>query len=155
MNRMDQRKYYIAYGSNLNIHEMRERCPGARIFGTAVLENYQLLVKRGDSGAYFTIEPRMGSAVSVGVWTVGAEDEKALDEYEGYPRLYEKKEMRLSVTVIHTGQKADCTAFFYTMYEEYPLGLPTEEYLETCRQGYRDFGFDEKVLEEALTNSCS
>lgn len=67
MNRMDQRKYYIAYGSNLNIHEMRERCPGARIFGTAVLENYQLLVKRGDSGAYFTIEPRMGSAVSVGV----------------------------------------------------------------------------------------
>lgn len=148
---MRQEKFYIAYGSNLHIRQMKERCPQARIIGTAVMEDYQLLVRRGDSGAYLTIEPKEGYSVPVGVWAVEPEDEAALDEYEGFPRLYEKKEMQLPVTLRETGETKDCRAFFYVMYQEYPLGSPTEEYKETCRQGYRDFGFDEAVLEAALT----
>ena len=132
---MRQEKFYIAYGSNLHIRQMKERCPQARIIGTAVLKDYRLLVRRGDSGAYLTIEPKKA----------------ALDEYEGFPRLYEKKEMQLPVTLRETGETKDCRAFFYVMYQEYPLGSPAEEYKETCRQGYRDFGFDEAVLEAALT----
>lgn len=39
------KRYYIAYGSNLNIPQMRMRCPGARIIGTSVIDDYQLLFK--------------------------------------------------------------------------------------------------------------
>ena len=33
------KKYYAAYGSNLNIAAMRRRCPEAEIAGTAELKN--------------------------------------------------------------------------------------------------------------------
>ena len=39
------KRFYIAYGSNLNLPQMRGRCPGATIVGTAVIENYRLLFK--------------------------------------------------------------------------------------------------------------
>ncbi|MGN1231560.1 MAG: gamma-glutamylcyclotransferase, partial [Anaerotignum sp.] len=31
---MQMKKYYIAYGSNLNVRQMKFRCPTARIVGT-------------------------------------------------------------------------------------------------------------------------
>ena len=39
------KKFYLAYGSNLNVKQMRFRCPDARIVGTAEIPNYQLLFK--------------------------------------------------------------------------------------------------------------
>ena len=44
-------------------------------------------------------------------------------------------------------------AFVYIMDESRPLGIPTRSYVETCRIGYHDFGFDEKVLQKALHDS--
>ena len=35
-------KYYIAYGSNLNIKQMGYRCPTAKKLYTAELEGYRL-----------------------------------------------------------------------------------------------------------------
>ena len=35
-------KYYLAYGSNLNLEQMSRRCPTARVVGKAQLENYRL-----------------------------------------------------------------------------------------------------------------
>ena len=37
-----EKRYYIAYGSNLNIRQMRMRCPSARIIGTSKLNDYEL-----------------------------------------------------------------------------------------------------------------
>ena len=36
------KKFYLAYGSNLNVKQMQFRCPDARIVGTAEIPNYQL-----------------------------------------------------------------------------------------------------------------
>lgn len=80
---MDKR-YYIAYGSNLNVRQMRMRCPSARIIGTADLKNYELLFKGSKTGAYLTVEKKPGGTVPVAVWEVTAQDEKALDRYEGF-----------------------------------------------------------------------
>lgn len=30
---MNEKKYYIAYGSNLSVEQMAQRCPDARIVG--------------------------------------------------------------------------------------------------------------------------
>ncbi len=40
-----EKRYYIAYGSNLNIRQMRMRCPHATICGTARLSGWELLFK--------------------------------------------------------------------------------------------------------------
>ena len=53
-----KKRYYIAYGSNLNIRQMLMRCPDARVAGTSVIEDYQLLFKGSKTGSYLTIEPK-------------------------------------------------------------------------------------------------
>lgn len=80
-----EKRYYIAYGSNLNLRQMKMRCPTAKVMGTAVIKDYELLFKGSLTGAYLTIEPKEGSEVPVAVWTVTEADEEALDRYEGCP----------------------------------------------------------------------
>jgi len=63
-----EKRYYIAYGSNLNIGQMRMRCPQARIIGTSEIPDYQLLFKGSRTGSYLTIEKKEGSTVPVAVW---------------------------------------------------------------------------------------
>ena len=101
------KKYYLAYGSNLNIPQMQFRCPEARIVGTAVIEGYRLLFKGSKTGSYLTIEKAEGYEVPVGVWEVSERDERNLDRYEGYPTFYYKKEMQLKVKGIRTGRIYD------------------------------------------------
>ena len=144
------KRYYIAYGSNLNISQMRMRCPGARIIGTSVIEDYQLLFKGSKTGSYLTIEPMKGADVPVVIWEVTETDEKALDRYEGYPNFYYKKEMNLDITGIKTKKVRRRYAFVYIMHEERELGIPSGFYVKTCLDGYRAFGFDEKYLFDAI-----
>lgn len=144
------KRYYIAYGSNLNIPQMRMRCPGARIIGTSVIEDYQLLFKGSKTGSYLTIEPMEGAKVPVVIWEVTETDEKALDRYEGYPNFYYKKEMNMDIKGIRTGKVRRRDAFVYIMHEEREIGIPSWYYVNTCLDGYRAFGFDEKYLFDAI-----
>ena len=147
------KKYYLAYGSNLNIAQMQFRCPDAVIVGTAVIPGYELLFKGSLTGAYLTIEPRQGAHVPVGVWEVSLTDELKLDRYEGFPSFYYKKEIRIPVKDISTGKTWRCDAFVYIMHEDRRLGTPTPFYMRTCIDGYEDFGFDPDFLLEAYDKS--
>ena len=136
------KRYYIAYGSNLNVRQMRLRCPSARRIGTAELKGYELLFKGSKTGSYLTVEKKPNSSVPVGVWEVTPEDEKALDRYEGYPNFYYKKELTLPIKGIRTGKIRKRRVFVYIMHENRPIGIPSIPYMQTCIQGYEDFGFD-------------
>ena len=144
-----KKRYYIAYGSNLNIRQMRMRCPQAGVIGTAVIKDYELLFKGSLTGAYLTIEPKKGSSVPVAVWEVTETDEAALDRYEGFPTFYYKKEMELDIRDIHTGKMRREKCFVYIMHEERKIGIPSLSYVRTCLEGYISFGFDEHYLSEA------
>lgn len=146
------KKYYLAYGSNLNVRQMALRCPAAKAVGTAVIKDYELLFKGSKSGAYLTIEPKAGAEVPVAVWSVEPADEQRLDVYEGFPTFYYKTELDLPVKYF-SGKTVVRKAFVYIMHEERPLGLPSGVYVQTCLEGYRNFGFDESVLLSALENS--
>ena len=150
---MNYKKYYLAYGSNLNIAQMQHRCPTAKPVGTAVIKDYELLFKGSKTGAYLTIEPKRNGIVPVGVWEVTADDESKLDLYEGYPTFYYKKEIRLLVEFFDGMGTAEKTAFVYIMHEERPLEVPSRYYIQVCRQGYHDFGFDMKLIYEACQKS--
>ena len=149
---MDKR-YYIAYSSNLNVCQMRMRCPSARIIGTANLKDYELLFKGSKTGAYLTVEKKPGGTVPVAVWEVTAQDEKALDRYEGFPTFYYKKELTLPIKGIRTGKVRNRRVFVYIMHEERALGIPSISYVQTCLEGYDDFGFDRRLLIEAYLNT--
>lgn len=145
-------KNYAAYGSNLNIEQMAYRCPGAKLLGTAWLEDWQLLFKGSKTGSYLTVEPRKGSRVPIGIWQIDKTNEVQLDIYEGYPTFYQKFEERVEVCLTD-GTTKRMKIFFYAMPTSAKLGMPTKRYLITCCDGYGDFDFDLVYLEEALMAS--
>ena len=147
------KKYYVAYGSNLNVRQMKMRCPGATILGTAKLKDYELLFKGSKTGSYLTIEKKEGSTVPVAIWEVTESDEKSLDRYEGYPIFYYKKEMKLQYKGIRTGKRRTVNAFVYIMNEENPIGVPSIYYMKTCIDGYDTFYFDKNILINAYKKS--
>lgn len=146
-------KYYLAYGSNLNIPQMRRRCPGAEVVGTSVIPDYELLFKGSMTGSYLTIEPKEGSVVPVAVWSVTAAHERALDRYEGYPTFYYKKDVSVILDGAVPGFTAGLDAFVYIMHEDRPLGVPSDYYVQACLEGYDAFGFSHKYIEDALDRS--
>lgn len=137
-------KLYIAYGSNLNLLQMKHRCPTARVIGASELKNYELVFRGSRENAVATIEPCEGSTVPVLLWNIKPDDEKALDRYEGYPNFYEKS--RVNITI--GDYKA--TAMVYIMTEGHNLGKPSDNYLKTIEEGYIDAGFDTKILHDAV-----
>ena len=147
------KRYYIAYGSNLNIDQMSYRCPGARVVGTSKIPDFELLFKGSKSGAYLTIEPKKGAKVPVAVWEVTADDELSLDRYEGYPNFYYKTEVEIPVICISDRRVRKLKAFIYIMHEEREIGVPSQRYVDVCLDGYEAFGFDENHLYDALNIS--
>lgn len=140
------KKYYLAYGSNLNVEQMSARCPGARPVGTATLDGYRLVFRGSKTGSYLTIEPCLGASVPVGVWEVTPHDEIALDLYDGFPRFYKKRDVVIDVPGVGTVE-----AFVYHMpFGRKNYGLPSMHYFNVCATGYLQFKFDAIILHEAL-----
>ena len=64
------RKYYLAYGSNLNEEQMAWRCPTASVVGVADLNDWRLLFRGSKTGSYLTIEPCEGHTIPVAIWSI-------------------------------------------------------------------------------------
>lgn len=141
------KKYYVAYGSNLNKRQMKYRCPDAKPVCSGVLMDYELLFKGSMTGAYATVEPREGSSVPVGLWEISKRDETRLDCYEGYPTFYYKK-----IVDVHT-ECGIIPAMVYIMHEDRSIGQPSELYNEVCLEGYDDFGLNKMEYVEAVLNN--
>lgn len=71
---------YFAYGSNLDLEQMAQRCPDAEIVGPVRLENYEL---RFRGSGFATVAPKKGSTVHGLVWKITPNCEQSLDRYEG------------------------------------------------------------------------
>lgn len=140
------KKYYIAYGSNLNIEQMGELCKNAKIEGTSVLKDYKL-VFRGTDNPYANVEHEKSSTVPVLIWCITEDDEISLDEFEDYPHLYHKEMM--SVDLNHQ----TITAMIYIMNEGIPYGIPTDDYYSRIVDGYISAGFNLDFLEMSLKNT--
>lgn len=137
-------KYYMAYGSNLNMSQMAFRCPDAKPAGVAQLDNHELVFRRG----VLTVEPKKGSFVPVAIWEISESDEKSLDRYEGFPRLYYKKFFPMMLKDGEIGE-----VMVYIMTDGFPISEPSFAYLRTCSQGYKDFGFHTAPLMKAYRKS--
>ena len=140
------KRFYIAYGSNLNVRQMRIRCPKAKLVGTATLENHILYFRGSLTGSYLTIEPKIGASVPVAVWEITEIDEIALDRYEGYPNFYYKQDYTLQVTSMDKTKETTLDCFAYVMRSDRPIGIPSDYYVYTCLEGYEYFGFDKRIL---------
>lgn len=144
----NKERLYIAYGSNLNLEQMRYRCPTAEMIGSTVLRDWRLMFRGSNFSAVATIERKQGSKVPVIIWRIQPEDEAALDRYEGWPHLYRKETLRLTVN----GKRI--YAMVYIMNEaRHPYGAPSAGYFNTICEGYANANFDTSILYDAVKHS--
>lgn len=160
-------EYYLAYGSNVSMLEMKMRCPNAKFVGLTKLPNNTLICK-GNNWGYLTTQEENGCSIDVAIYKVTQYDKERLDVYEGYPNLYHIK----YVTIEHNGVKHK--AFYYEMnrtiqapykgdipleelegiveptYEiVIPYEIPAQSYIDRCYIGYKEVGIDVKQLVDA------
>ena len=129
-------KFYIAYGSNLNIKKMKLRCPNAKplieINGIRIkiLRGWQLNFNR-----YANITRKKNGCVPIGFYEITKICEKKLDIYEGYPFLYTKIYLNVNSVLAMT----------YVM-KKNGIRKPSMKYFSEIETGYENFGLDKKYL---------
>lgn len=133
------KKYYLAYGSNLNLRQMRRRCPNAKKVGDCLLKDWKLEFRY-----YLTITEEKGAEVPLGIFEIDEVDERSLDRYEGFPTHYFKKEF----DVLLNGKPIKAMAYIMNP-KIRAVMVPDHFYLMTCLEGYKDFGFDITYLIKA------
>lgn len=76
-------RYYFAYGSNMNLEQMKYRCPAAEVVENVRLEDYRLAFRgRAPGNGVATVLPEKGSYVEGVLWKITEACEKSLDFYE-------------------------------------------------------------------------
>ena len=148
-------RYYISYGSNMLREHMKIRTPDAVIVGKSVLKGWQLIFRYGAD-----IIENEGFETPVIIWKISEQDEKNLDEYEDYPSFYIKRDMTLPVTSLDGKDLGELTAMVYIMPDEAVKEkssnpVPPDYYYSVIEKAYEDFGFDKKILKEALEEAKS
>jgi gamma-glutamylcyclotransferase len=125
---------YFAYASNLGKKQMQTRCPDSKPRFVAVLPNYKLVFtgwSREWHGGKATIKSFRGEKVRGAVYEVTDACMRQLDKHEaGYTRL--------NVTVFDEDNQA-IQAVTYVMSGQLEETMPSKEYGEIMRQGYRDW----------------
>lgn len=142
-------RFYVAYGSNLNVRQMAYRCPTARLCATGVIKDYELQFKGQPQSAFATIAKKPGSEVPVAVWEIQRADEYFLDRYEGYPSHYFKKDVPVELS-----DGREIKAMVYIMNLRMDYGMPSTHYYRTVHQGYLDCKLDTNILNKALGDSA-
>jgi len=138
---------YIAYGSNMELAPMAQRCPNGKLLGMGTLSNMSL-----EFYVHATVEPAEGGSVPVAVWEIDALDEENLDWYEGFPEYYRKEQHTVCMN-----DGSEISGMVYIMnedqYRELPPGMM---YYEGIRDAYLRLGLTKQiqtVLEPALIRS--
>ena len=130
---------YFAYGSNLNHHQMKNiRCIGSKYLKTIFLRNYKLSFchpNRLNKYGYANIIKKKGSKVPGAIWKITKRHEKILDQYEEYPKSYQKKYF------FWNGKKI----MFYIM-NKWFIKKPPENYIKTIKEGYKNCNIDIKYI---------
>ena len=132
---------YFAYGSNLNLFQMKRRCKDSIFLKKYELKGYRLNFRSKFRAA--DIEPKKNSIVPGGLFEISKSDEKKLDVYEDFPILYKK------FYFSYYGKKI----MTYTMVKKTKFMYPTERYLNVVKQGYKDCKLNFKFLKIALISS--
>ena len=129
---------YFAYGSNLNLFQMKRRCKDSAFLKKYELKGYKLNFRSKYRAA--DIEPKKNSIVPGGLFEISKSDEKKLDVYEDFPILYKKHYF------YYYGKKV----MTYTMIIKSSFRFPTERYLNTVKRGYKDCKLNFNYLTKAL-----
>lgn len=143
---------YFAYGSNLDLMQMAQRCPAAKLVGPAQLANHRICFPRRSpvrGCAVASFEAYRGGVVWGVIYELDEDDLKRLDEREGFDPVNPSavnRYCRVDVTVQHTaGERIEAVAYV-AVPEENP-GRPSRDYLKHIIEGAAAHSFPDDYIE--------
>ena len=142
---------YFAYGSNLDLVQMKIRCPSSELISKGSLPDYRLTFNRyssGWGGGVADVIQGKGSEVWGLVFELSNSDLKRLDSYEGcyndQTSLYERWK-----AVINTPKGQISDVWVYTVVEKQKFVQPTLEYLQIIKDAAVRWNFPKITEVEA------
>ena len=134
---------YCAYGSNMDLEQMRYRCPNSKVISTSYIEDYRLQFNQ-----HATIVKDKGTKVPVVLWEIAPQDWRNLDRYEGYPSYYRKELVNVKVGGVERA------SLVYIMNKpDFAISPPTQAYLDGIKRGCKQHGIDTGYLDNAYADS--
>ena len=128
---------YFAFGSNLYQKQMKKRCKDSKYIGCHKLKGYKLVFRHlYYGGGVADVEKKKNSTVLGAIYKITKTDEKKLDVYEDFPKVYIKKYFKLY------GRKV----MFYYMPKKTKTIPPSKRYLNLIIQGYKDCGYKNNYI---------
>ncbi len=132
--------YYFAYGSNMDIDQMKERCPDSKLTGKAVLKNYRLdftifSPKRNCGCA--DIVKSFGDEVHGLLYTLTPKDLKKLDGLEAHPYKYK----RFKTKVMDESGKEIKAETYEVVNKKKEFQKPSKDYLNKLIMAAKNFNF--------------
>lgn len=138
---------YVAYGSNMNLGQMKFRCPNSNVIGNGKLFGWKLVF---NIHADIITTDDMKDEVPVVLWNIHDDDWDMLDRYEGYPHYYTRRNV---LVMMDDGEIVEAIAYVMTDNRK-GIALPHKEYFNTILRGYKDNGIKTDGLYDALTYSA-
>lgn len=139
-------KYYLAYGSNLDLNHMKLMCSDSKFLGITKIDGFKLAFRGEDNRSYLTAINEKDSFVYAGIFEITDKCGFSLDHYEDYPNLYYKE-------VINFQINDNIYAWLiYIMHEKDLYNKPSEEYLEMVKNSYKFHNLDINLIEKTLLN---
>ncbi|MFO7941975.1 MAG: gamma-glutamylcyclotransferase family protein [Bacillota bacterium] len=132
-------RYYFSYGSLVDRDTMASICPDATAVCRARLEGYER--KYRDN---LTLIEASGNQILGALYRISADCEATLDRAEGFPGGCRKAEV-----AVHTPDGEVVPAFVYLL-DDGPSIPPSEEYLQRCLRGAREWGIGENEFLDPL-----
>ena len=124
--------YYLAYGMNTNRDAMAARCPKAKPMGGFYLPNHRLIFR-----GVADFRKDQDCVMPVVLWEITFDCLMALDRLEGYPHLYDRREINDTWLIYDmNGDKGE-------------LQEPSQSYYDMIESGYKHFGLDDFWLRSA------
>lgn len=139
---------YAAYGTNLDVRRMRERCPHSPSRGSGWLQGWRLTFGGEDlawGGALATVVEDPSSQVFVLLYDVPSWDEETLDTWESID-LGSFRKLRLRVQTLD----GETLAWLYVL-DAYEGGLPSAHYLSVLADAAEHAGAPTDYLTDLRT----
>jgi len=132
---------YFAYGSNMCIRQMNDRCPNNSKIGIGQLSGYRWIIS---TRGYANVVKSSNDDVWGVIYEISIQDEAKLDVYEGVSRKCYLKE---NLDILIDRRIKNCLTYVDPITE---IGIPSYTYSNTINEGILDSKLPEEYVEKYL-----
>ena len=146
---------YFAYGSNMSLKQIQDRCPDCKKVAIGVLRDHNLVFlsySKNRKCGVASIEVSQGDEVWGVVYELSDADLAKLDKCEGYnphhaPHKNSYNRASISVNLCgHLERQCNCLTYFATV--QAGTFLPNEEYKRAIQRGAEENGLPESYIDK-------